>query len=563
MNDNKKTILKDILGLTDINSESGKNRLIHNFNDIVLNFLEYKEVFKNDSMENDINELYRYVCNLYNTLVMKAIYEFAENVYGQSIDYILMNYPQKDILLKLEKYLNEKGTPQQFKSDIYENIKIIADKLSKRFSFDEIELINLIEASSGNNIITEDSTKRKENKVLRKNEDMYEFVSSENKKVYTYNGESTLQREVGIKSFPMGNKFTTTSTNEIMKKIMTNLFENLNLCIETYRCVYSSGKSVVKNTAILSDGNNFDFYFDINDRNIPHLLGFPRGNMLSPGAINYLNLISKDKKISNQSSSLDILLVIYENQEAILRGNGLYEENGKLYEIINWRKVILKTSSFMRGDFFKTCFCLARINPNRYLVSSDKKGGYVTISSTEYDKGLETTRSARSVLNDLLNTRRQKRDFIFRGIYPDKDKNFVYSIMTGKSENIRVGQENELLQTLQRFRDLFDDSGQAMDMEQKDIKHNGDGTKFKKINNEELFASIVEEIVSERYIKTFTPEEQAELGISISRELSLVPHVSFKALDVLQNVHDHNGAVTSNELDEFDIARSNEHKHKK
>lgn len=68
----------------------------------------------------------------------------------------------------------------------------------------------------------------------------------------------------------------------------------------------------------------------------------------------------------------------------------------------------------MRGDFFKACFCLAQIAPNKYLAVRDKKGGYVTISSTEYNNSLQTTKNARSVLNDLLKTRKQKKDFIFR-----------------------------------------------------------------------------------------------------------------------------------------------------
>ena len=62
--------------------------------------------------------------------------------------------------------------------------------------------------------------------------------------------------------------------------------------------------------------------------------------------------------LSQNSSSLDVLGVIYENQKNIIESGGLYEENGKKYEIINWEKVILKTTSFMRGDFFKTCFLI-------------------------------------------------------------------------------------------------------------------------------------------------------------------------------------------------------------
>ena len=48
MNENKKTILTDIIGIVDINSASGRNRLIYDFNDIDVGFQEYIEFFKDD-----------------------------------------------------------------------------------------------------------------------------------------------------------------------------------------------------------------------------------------------------------------------------------------------------------------------------------------------------------------------------------------------------------------------------------------------------------------------------------------------------------------------------------
>ena len=119
MNDNKKMILTDIIGLVDINSPTGRNRLIYNINDIDIAFREYEEDFKDEPVVlKDIYECHRGVSNLYRTIIMFTINEFFDNVYGQSIDFVLINYPQENISLKLEKYLGEKGIPQQFKSDI-------------------------------------------------------------------------------------------------------------------------------------------------------------------------------------------------------------------------------------------------------------------------------------------------------------------------------------------------------------------------------------------------------------------------------------------------------------
>lgn len=580
MNQNKIIILEDILGTTDITSSEGKRNLIFNFNDIDMAFQSYEEDFKNDPVIlKDAYELHRDVSNLYRTIILGVIYEFAENEYNKSIDFVLTNNSQEDISLKLEKFLNSKGLPQQFRCDVYDNVKVLAERLNKRFSFDEITLINLIEASSGSNIILEEGLfRRNDSKVLTQTDRGYEFKSSTSKKVYTSDGKRILdprgqetreREEIKISDFPMGNKFV--NTNNAMRKVMEILFENLNLCIETYNSIYTSGQNVVKNSATLSDGTTFEFDYIVEESNIPHLLGFQRGNTLSLRSIEHLNIISKATGkptrrdgslilLSQNSSALDVLKVIYENQQTIIESNGLYEENGKLYEIINWEKVILKTSSFMRGDFFKTCFCLAKLAPNKYLVDSREKGGYVSIASTEYNKGLNTSKSTRAVLNDLLNTRRQKRDFIFRGFITRDNKQIVNSIMTGKSETIHVGKTNELLHTLQRYRDLFTsgDSGTGMETEEQKKKRK-DNPAFNQVDKSALMGSIVAEIENEKFIRKFTPAEQAELGISISRDLSLVPHISLDALDILQGVHYQNGAVTEIELQEFDAVRRNGH----
>ena len=266
-------------------------------------------------------------------------------------------------------------------------------------------------------------------------------------------------------------------------------------------------------------------------------------------------------RLTHTSSALDVLLAIYNNEKVILDSNGLYEIAGKKYEIINWERVVLKTSSFMRGDFFKTCFCLAQIAPDRYLNDSKRPGGYVSISTTDYKGDLNTSRSSRTILYELLNARKQKRDYIFRGIYPDDNgSNYVYSVKTGKAETIRVGKDNELLQTLQIYRNLFNSSGGlgssgggvSYNMEQGDIKHSGGKSSFNDIKNEALFSSIVEEVANENFIRKFTPTEQAELALYVSRDLSIKTQLSYETLNALQQ----NSAVSEDELKDFENGRS-------
>lgn len=583
MNENKKRILKEIIGTFDISSKSGRSKLIYEFNEIELMFLEYERDFENEGeLLKDIIKCHEYVCYLYRTIIMDYIYEFSDSVYGQSLDYVLTdpNNTQENITFRLDRFLSSKGLPQTFKSDVYDNVKSLAERLERRFSFDEIALINLIEASSGNNIILEEGSSRtRDNHIIFANEGTFKYKQSSSHQRFTHDGSQILdpkgsnrleENKIQIKNFPLGNQLS--SMDNAMKKVMEVLFENLNLCIETYNSIYASGNNVVENTAILSNGTTFNFEYIVNEHNIPHLFGIPRPNRgeISQKSIDILNLIGKkNRRLTQNSSALDLLIFIYENQNEIIALGGLYEENKKKYEILNWEKVILKTTSFMKGDFFKTCFCLAKLAPNKYLNDPSEKGGYVSITSTEYNKGLKSSLSTRSVLYDLLNTRRQKRDFIFRGFKTDSNGNqIVNSIMTGKAETIHVGNNNELLRTLQRYRELFltGETGFCMETtENLQSNSNSSGMPFEDSprNKEELIGAIVEEIENEKFIRKFSPEEQAELGLSISRDMSLIPTLSSNAIDLLQDIHNYNGTVTSAELDEFDAVRGMGHNHKK
>lgn len=80
------------------------------------------------------------------------------------------------------------------------------------------------------------------------------------------------------------------------------------------------------------------------------------------------------------------------------------------------------------------------------------------------------------------------------------------------------------------------------------------------INEEDLQAiigSIVESIESETFIRTFTKEEQLALGIDISRELKTTPYISEEALDLAQSISDYNGAITTDEIEDFINVRGN------
>ena len=385
----------------------------------------------------------------------------------------------------------------------------------------------------GKNIITEEGSKRiNDDKVLHQSSDGYEYMASSDKKVFTTTNKEITdlksEEDIRLESFPMGNIIPIDGTNNIMSKLLKVLFENINLCFETYNSIYTSGNNIVTNEAKLLDGTTFPFIYYINEYNIPHLLGIPnpkRGNV-SQKQLDILNNFKdvNEKALSTASNALDLLLFIFKHQDKIIELGGIYEENGKKYELLNWEKIILKTSSFMRGDFFKTCFCLVKLAPDKYLVDRNNKGGYVSISSTEYDKELSTSKSSGNILNDLLKMRKKKHDFIFRGFKMDPSGNQrVNSIATAKSETIRVGSNNELLKTLERYREMLE-TGTGSEMGQEGIKGGSSSKAFPE--NKEYISHIVEEIENENYIRKFSTQEQLELALFLEKDLSLKTDLS-------------------------------------
>lgn len=578
-------ILIDIFGTVDIENGVGKLKLISNFIDYDCKFKELEIVYNDKScweFRKRIIECHLYVLKIYQSIIYNIIYEFAHTKFGYSLDYVLLNFFQEEITLKLKDFLNKKGYPKEFNEIVYSEITEAAKRLNKRFSFDEMALINLIEASCGNNIYTEtgysSSTKGGNNKYVVKTENGYKYARTsdtaiaksgneiyvkdrrtidDSKIISPLSPERQEESKIIFESFPLGNTLPKT-TDGIMQKLISNLFENLNLCIETYNSIYCKGDNVVDNTATLADGSKFDFQFIINEINIPHLLGIPNphNNVLNIKSIQILKKL--DPSFSEKSSALDLLKLLLKHQNEIIALGGLYEEHGKKYEILNWEKIVLKTASFMRGDFFKTCFCLVELSKGKKINGASR----LSISSTEYQNGISSTVTARSVLNDLLSEVRNKKDYIFRGFLYDekKNRNIVNTIMTGKAETIEVGKKKEIVKTLQKYRNLL--KGESGISGRTYVSSEGFEMAFdeNQRDEDELIGSIVEEVVNEKYIKTFTPEEQAALGINISRDLSLIPTVSREAVDVLQDVHSFSDAVTSEEIDKFSNAIGQGHK---
>jgi len=429
-------------------------------------------------------------------------------------------------------------------SDIEEK----AMAFSKRFTFDDISLINLIEAAKGSNIVKEEASNRSAILAQTKGKDTYHFKElprikitpdmteeeknqkiKEQSQVFTIGGkipeprseENRLEKnKIFLKSYPgYSEVLETRSRDEIMKELIGNLFDNLNLCYDTYQKYYLDGNNkAIENDVELADGTIFPFKYVLDTKRIPHILGIPKAEYLSEKVRKVLGL-------SESAGADKVLLALIKNQKYIIADGGLIEENGKVYQMLPWEKIILKTSSFMRGDYFKTCFCLVKLKEGHYLEKPNEE--YATIAATRYGQDFISKKlTITGILNDLILTKKQSKDFIFSGFLLD-DKIGMYvpdTLITGKAENIKVGKDNEKLLTLQKYRKIFGDN---------------DG------------CQVVKRIMNENEDRQFTPEEQALIHLTTSSSLGLPAKVSEEAIKLEFSIQQEIEQILKTNLEEL------------
>jgi len=552
-------VLEAIFGTKFMDTEFLKKQLRTNSSSI-LSELESYRIF--DDAETKVIDV---IENNYKKYSKIIIDELSKYYFQMPIEMAIATKEQSKIKALFLNASERLGFDSGFQVQIDSDLEEIANKLNKRFTFDEASLIHLIEASKGSNIQLEEDrlrmSPRNRRQILKQRDDCTYYLSeiADTKGINTYTTGrnipiTTITRDdsrtmykttvddssnLKLSSYPGGKDLLgITSTDEIMKEIMKNLFDNLELCVDTYKFFYTKNvddplkNSVsVQNTAILADDSQFDFYYNINRWNLPHLLGVQKGETISETTKKYFAKVKPDGSvyypIDENSSAFTILKTLLENKDRIIADGGLVEENGKTYQLLPWEKIILKTSSFMRGDFFKTCFCLVQLDHG--LNSSNEK--FASISSTKYDDDMVNNRfDAKQVLRDLINTVKQRKDFIFRTFVENYDSEGTFlgyvpqSIDTGKAESI-VTNNGERIETLNRFRNaLQGDSG------------NSGGGIVQSIENENMGKRI------------FSPIEQALTHINISSGLNVGLQISEQAYAFEESLKSMLGEELDNDL---------------
>lgn len=556
MNSNNiEEILKDIFGMSLLDAKKIENEIIYNFNEVMTKLDEYKIFYTGDvNIMFAIKTIENYIVDSYNRISSIIINKICLKYFGKNIEMTLASEDIDKIKLVFERYCKLNNYPIELQDKIMSDIEEKAMAFSKRFTFDDISLINLIEAAKGSNIVKEEASNRSAILAQTKGKDTYHFKElprikitpdmteeeknqkiKEQSQVFTIGGkipeprseENRLEKnKIFLKSYPgYSEVLETRSRDEIMKELIGNLFDNLNLCYDTYQKYYLDGNNkAIENDVELADGTIFPFKYVLDTKRIPHILGIPKAEYLSEKVRKVLGL-------SESAGADKVLLALIKNQKYIIAEGGLIEENGKVYQMLPWEKIILKTSSFMRGDYFKTCFCLVKLKEGHYLEKPNEE--YATIAATRYGQDFINKKlTITGILNDLILTKKQSKDFIFSGFLLD-DKTGMYvpdTLITGKAENIKVGKDNEKLLTLQKYRKIFGDN---------------DG------------CQVVKRIMNENEDRQFTPEEQALVHLTTSSSLGLPAKVSEEAIELEFSIQQEIEQILKTNLEEL-ITTSNQ-----
>ena len=343
-------ILEKIFGTKFMDTEFLKKQLTTNSSNLLSELESYR------ICDEEETKIIDFIENNYRKYSKIIINELSKYYFQMSIEMAIATKEQskiKAVFLDAAERMNfDSGLQAQIDSDLEE----IANKLNKRFTFDDASLIHLIEASKSSNIQSEEGKQRRSSRnkrqILRQKADgtYYLAETTDTKGVDTYTtGRSIpsikitkadgrtmsktiidVSSNIELSSYPGGKQLLgTTSTDEIMKQIMKNLFDNLELCVDTYKFFYTKNENdplknsvSVLNTAVLGDDSQFDFYYNIDRRNLPHLLGIQRGEIVSEATKRYFAKVRPDGSvyypIDENSSAFSILKALLENKDRII-----------------------------------------------------------------------------------------------------------------------------------------------------------------------------------------------------------------------------------------------------
>ena len=228
---------------------------------------------------------------------------------------------------------------------------------------------------------------------------------------------------------------------EVKKEMVAAILDNLELCYDMFQSYYMSGNKPISSYIKLTNDleNTIRLNQPLNDSNIPHLLGIPSSRNYNTKALNLPieTLKFLDLNPNEFYSASKVLKRILLRKDDIIekcicgciRGN-----DGYLYEMLPWEKIILKTNAFIRGDFFKSTSIIAVLNPKSYMITPNEEVNAVAINSTHFASSMpmqtswnrDYELSVENLYNLAINNRRA--DVILKGLITElKSEALTYS----------------------------------------------------------------------------------------------------------------------------------------
>ena len=205
------TILEDIIGFESLDSLSARMFIMNNIDEIDHKIFLYKGSNNDREVYNAILEVESDIYKVYDNFLFNYMKMFALECFNHSIDFILTNYKQEEILLKLNSFIKEKGLSMSFGNSLKDYLERVSSRLNKRFCFDDLALINLIEASIGKNIQSQENRYRREGNSLYYSDGNYRLKNNDNQNVSTLgtilsenNCDGKEKSKIYLDSYPLG-----------------------------------------------------------------------------------------------------------------------------------------------------------------------------------------------------------------------------------------------------------------------------------------------------------------------------------------------------------------------
>ena len=428
----------------------------------LINLLE-SNTGRNIMREEQINDRYKFYCDQFcyrkfNKSMLETIIfygytpELIINAFSDIPEYKKMSEKDKRLIKQRLEYSASK-TPQELLKELDEsrNRRRLIDKSNGLVKEYEI----LTNVNNRKHTIGGDQIK----KFSEKKDDTVEFLRTID--------------DMRVSNFPTGDVedyiFEVFSSDKVPKEFKENLIaivlDNLKMCYDLFKSYYKNNSIDITTYLNMSSGDTIELNYSFNEENVPHILGIPPTNEYVTSTKSHTGTMKLPQETMDflgihNCSAINVLEAILENRDKIIECCGVVRrEDGLLYEMLPWEKIILKTNAFLRGDFFKTTSYISSLNPLSYMFSPsfDSKGNLiedvnaVSLNSTLFNRSIinqpptDVFQKSPLVKGEKFARRfntvlERDKDYILKGLIAAMENDRITRIKSVKTNEIFMGQ---------------------------------------------------------------------------------------------------------------------------